>query len=347
MRLGLCMTLFLHWSLLALSLVQSQGLYRPNSPLTYLFWAFASCSLVLCLLISYRNPGYCSTTETTIDPDLPNECKRSPPTNIVPLAEIVSSELCPELQLSENPLQGGHEGSVQLELSVDASSSCKEHEFQAIADPVPSPVPVSHNPPEIAILLPSAESVPQVEMSIQATIDTRERDIPLRYCPICNIDQRLRSKHCLVCKRCIARYDHHCPWLSTCIGEKNHFLFIVYLYCQILELTLGIAAISYEVTAQNSGTAKWLGTALIVFASCVFLLLLSLTSYQTWLVCVNLTTWEHRSWKKVSYLQTRKKGKSPFTKGCFYNIRAFCRSAWRHELTDWKATISEANYPNS
>lgn len=36
-----------------------------------------------------------------------------------------------------------------------------------------------------------------------------------RYCTVCNMEQPFRAKHCKDCDRCIARYDHHCPWLGN------------------------------------------------------------------------------------------------------------------------------------
>ena len=54
-------------------------------------------------------------------------------------------------------------------------------------------------------------------------------------CPHCEIIMPRRTRHCSVCNKCVERFDHHCPWISNCVGKGNfayfyfHILF-VFLY---------------------------------------------------------------------------------------------------------------------
>jgi len=36
-------------------------------------------------------------------------------------------------------------------------------------------------------------------------------------------------KHCMACGKCVTGFDHHCPFLNQCIGDKNYRLFMVVL----------------------------------------------------------------------------------------------------------------------
>ncbi|SMY24893.1 unnamed protein product [Zymoseptoria tritici ST99CH_1A5] len=58
-----------------------------------------------------------------------------------------------------------------------------------------------------------------------------------QFCTTCMIRKPLRSKHCRRCGRCVAREDHHCPWVDNCIAVNNHKHFILY----ILSMVAGIA----------------------------------------------------------------------------------------------------------
>lgn len=52
---------------------------------------------------------------------------------------------------------------------------------------------------------------------------------PAALCPECEIIRTPRSRHCNICNRCVERFDHHCPWINTCVGVKNHHYFLTFL----------------------------------------------------------------------------------------------------------------------
>jgi hypothetical protein len=59
--------------------------------------------------------------------------------------------------------------------------------------------------------------------------NTNQSQILDQICFVCRVIKPARSKHCYRCGRCINRFDHHCPWLNSCVGLKNHALFVAYL----------------------------------------------------------------------------------------------------------------------
>jgi len=51
-----------------------------------------------------------------------------------------------------------------------------------------------------------------------------------KICATCKIIRPPRSKHCSMCNRCVARYDHHCPWINSDVGAGNLWKFLVFLF---------------------------------------------------------------------------------------------------------------------
>lgn len=46
------------------------------------------------------------------------------------------------------------------------------------------------------------------------------------FCVFCEAHVNQRSKHCRRCNKCVDVFDHHCPWLNTCVGARNYSLFL-------------------------------------------------------------------------------------------------------------------------
>ncbi|XP_052525547.1 palmitoyltransferase ZDHHC12 isoform X2 [Tympanuchus pallidicinctus] len=158
-------------------------------------------------------------------------------------------------------------------------------------------------------------------------------------------EQPMRAKHCQLCQHCVRRYDHHCPWIENCVGEKNHPLFIVYLSVQLVVLLWGGHVAWSGLYFKQSW--EWLRhniflllsfLLIVIFTIVVLLLLIS----HLYLISCNTTTWEFMSYHRISYLR-HSELQNPFDQGVIRNLwRFFCSC----HLTAWeKIYFHRSNEP--
>lgn len=152
-----------------------------------------------------------------------------------------------------------------------------------------------------------------------------------RQCLICDHLQPLRTKHCDDCNRCVRTFDHHCPWIGGCVGERNRAYFFIYLTSESATIFWFMTHSLVEIANSGTGGPALSRLSLLILMITImsmFLLMTGiLTLYHGFLILSNLTTWEHSSWNKITYLKSLSNGKgSPFSHPSVWgNVRQFFR----------------------
>ena len=114
------------------------------------------------------------------------------------------------------------------------------------------------------------------------------------YCVTCKLVQSFRCKHCKVCDKCVATFDHHCLWMGNCIGEKNKRAFFIYIVFQFIHCVWALVTAFRSFKAEKSANdwILWNWALLAAIGVDVYFtaFLLILISFHTFLCLNNLTT---------------------------------------------------------
>ncbi|XP_033973956.1 probable palmitoyltransferase ZDHHC12 isoform X1 [Trematomus bernacchii] len=170
--------------------------------------------------------------------------------------------------------------------------------------------------------------------SVKGSNEEMESMIPqsltprLRRCGYCLLQQQpMRAKHCQTCKRCVRRFDHHCPWIENCVGERNHRWFIVYLLVQLLALLwalhIALSGITPTLTWEQWFRVNGFLLAALGVVGVFSMVVVLLLGCHLYLVSISCTTWEFMSRHRISYLKNFSDEENPFDRGVICNLWDF------------------------
>lgn len=146
----------------------------------------------------------------------------------------------------------------------------------------------------------------------------------MRLCRVCQKQKPDRCHHCSACNQCVLRMDHHCPWVSNCIGFCNYKYFVCLLFHGSISCNL-IALTSYrivEAVLQRDDIPYGLQFFVVTsyLLSCIFgLSITSFLLYHLWLIGHQYTHIELKE-KKRNESSVFRDG-SPYDQGCLRNFQ--------------------------
>ena len=147
------------------------------------------------------------------------------------------------------------------------------------------------------------------------------------YCEVCKLSVPLRAYHCRECGRCVHMLDHHCPFINTCIGERNHFRFILFLFVHLIAIIISLLNIQKSIVTSTIILTRSIRIFRVIAE--VYFVILSLFTGLLLVFHLFLMVTNSRTFELMAHREQREEADPcdfPHSRGPIYNSIQLIRS---------------------
>eukprot|EP00929_Paragymnodinium_shiwhaense_P038129 TRINITY_DN20200_c0_g1_i2.p2 TRINITY_DN20200_c0_g1~~TRINITY_DN20200_c0_g1_i2.p2 ORF type:complete len:354 (-),score=57.86 TRINITY_DN20200_c0_g1_i2:184-1245(-) len=131
-----------------------------------------------------------------------------------------------------------------------------------------------------------------------------------RWCRTCQVVRPPRASHCSECDNCVLRFDHHCPFVNNCVGQRNYRYFMGFtssVCCLAMIVIPSLIWFSIGGSGafdglEDSVVLRYSLIAVAGAAALAALALATLWCYHLYLISQGKTTKEHLKGKRIADL---------------------------------------------
>jgi palmitoyltransferase ZDHHC9/14/18 len=199
----------------------------------------------------------------------------------------------------------------------------------------PGIVPRAPHPPEPEDIFDSANSpaewaggqTPRMRLPRTKDVIVNDVTVKVKYCDTCMLYRPPRCSHCSICNNCVERFDHHCPWVGQCIGQRNYrFFFMFVSSCTLLCIYIfAMSALYIKFLMDDDKHTIWqamrhtpASIVLMIYTFITVWFVGGLTLFHLYLISINQTTYENFRYRCDNKV-------NPYNEGIITNFSAiFC-----------------------